>query len=137
MPTIVKPEDLQALGFSAESFGAVVDFPGYLQAILDEQEALLTFRISAATVADSALNTLVALAEKSLSASELCQRRINRLMENINQDTPAMIDKIRKQQDKYIETAENTIKRLLSTPLSQDSSGFSVGVVESSSLGCS
>lgn len=118
MTTKATPQDIKDLGFVSEEFGSPPDFTAYIQAILDEQEALLSDRVSAAAIANSALATYVKRAEKCLAAAELLQRRVNRLAGNVDTDTASMLSQLKKARQDYLDEADRIIPRLVSGSVS-------------------
>jgi len=128
--SIVVPQDLKDLGFIAEGFGTQYNFDAFLQAIIDDQEALLSARISAATFADITFAVQVKKSAKNLSAAELIQRRINRLTLNLDADTAGVMSQLRKSRQEYLDEAEPVISRLVTSPGAVDSGGYSGEVIE-------
>lgn len=113
MTTKAIPQDIKDLGFTVEQFGAVADFDGFIQAILDEQEALLSGRAGAAAVSSSTLAAQVKRAEKCLAGAEMLQRRINRLSGNVDADTAILIPQLKKARQDYMDEAERIIPQLV------------------------
>ncbi len=132
MATKATPQDIMDLGFAAEQFGvATADFSAYLQAVLDEQEALLSDRVTAAAVATATLLTHVKRAEKCMAGAEMMQRRINRLSGNVDADTALLISQLKKARADYQDEAERIIPRLISGSVS-DGADFAFGQSTSS-----
>jgi hypothetical protein len=116
--TKATPQDIKDLGFVTEEFGSPADFTAYIQAVLDEQEALLSDRVGAAAMSVSSLATNIKRAEKCLAAAELLQLRINRLAGNVDSDTAGLISQLGKSRQNYLDEAEKIIPRLVAGSVS-------------------
>jgi hypothetical protein len=125
--TKASPSSIKDLGFIAEEFGTPPDFDAFLQAVLDEQEALLSDRVGTATVANSLLATHVVRAEKCLTAAELLQRRINRLASSIDADTASVMSTLKKARQDYLDESERIILKLAAGSVT-DGADFASGV---------
>jgi hypothetical protein len=123
MATKATPADIKALQFVPEEFNGVTDFDAFLQGVLDEQEALLTDRVGAATVSNPALVTHIKRVEKCLTAAELLQMRINRLSGNLDANTAGLISQLKKARQDYQDEAERIIPRLVAGSVSDGSDG--------------
>lgn len=127
MATKTTPQEIIDLGFVCEQFGvASASFTAWLQAVLDEQEALLSDRVTAATVATASLLTHVKRAEKCMAGAELMQRRINRISGNVDADSAIIIAQLKKARQDYLDEAERIIPRLLAGSVS-DGADFAFG----------
>ncbi len=131
MATKASPQDIKDLGFVTEEFGSPPDFDAYIQAVLDEQQALLSDRVGAAAMSISSLATHIKRAEKCLTAAELLQRRINRLSGNVDTDTAALISQLGKSRQNYLDEAEKIIPKLVTGSVS-DGADAAFGFNESS-----
>jgi len=121
MATKASPQDIKDLGFVAEHFGDPLDFDAFIQAILDEQEALLSDRVGISTLANPSLATNIKRTEKCMSAAELLQRRINRLSGNVDPETGMLILQLKRARQDYQEEAEKIIPKLVSGAIADGS----------------
>jgi hypothetical protein len=121
MTTKALPQDIKDMQFVAEEFNTVADFDAFLQGILTEQEALLTDRVGAATVANSLFATHIKRAEKCLAGAELMQLRINRLAGNVDANSAIIITQLKKARTDYQDEVERIIPRLVAGSVSDGS----------------
>lgn len=117
----VLPQDIKDLQFVAEQFNSVVDFDAFVQAVIDEQEALLVDRIGSVAFATTGLSVHIKRAEKCLVAAELLQLRINRLSGNIDAETAVLISQLKKNRQDYLDQADRVVPRLVAGSVSEGS----------------
>jgi hypothetical protein len=130
----VTPQNLIDMQFSPEQFNAVMDFTAFLQAIIDNQELLLSGRMGS-TVFNSATTAIaeqVKRASLCLSAAELLQLRINRLSGNVDADSAVIIRVLQDARKQYLNEAEDKTSRLVSSGAAADSGNYAGGVLATS-----
>lgn len=130
----VTAQQIKDLGFTAEMFrkGSDIDLTAYIDGVIAEQSALLSGRIGAATYDSTASpdKENVARAEKCLTAAELCDRRINVLLDQVTDEGREIPTKsVERQRDKYRDEAERLFPGCTGV---NTSGGFASGVVETS-----
>lgn len=121
------------MGFVAESFGQDFgSFDAWLQAIIEEQESLLTARIGDTAFAAGTPSTK--RAAKCLVAAELLQLRFVRLSEDVGvTDKEDDVKRIRETRKEYLAEADRLIASVLSGSPIDVSGGYSGSVSVSGS----
>lgn len=135
MPSKITPQNLIDVQFVAEQFNTVTNFTTFLQAIIDNQELLLSARLGS-TVFDSSTTAIanqVKRASLCLCAAELLQLRINRLAGNVDADSAVVIRVLQDARKEYLEEMEDKTSRLISSGSAADSSNYAGGVLTTSS----
>lgn len=134
--TLLVPSDITAMGFVAESFGQDSEgFEAWLQAIIGEQESLLTARIG--DTAFAAGTSSAKRAAKCLVAAELLQLRFVRLSEDVGiSDKEDDVKRIRETRKEYLAEADRLIAAVLAGYPVDASGGYSgsVSVSDTDSL---
>ncbi len=123
-------QNIISMGFSGRLFGLDDDdFTIALPELIAEHGALLSGRIGAAVYATTVEPTVtyIARAVKCLVAAELCQRRINRLANEVRQEGSKLIDELRAHRHDYLREAETMIDKIEAVAGANDD--FAVGCV--------
>ena len=122
------------LQFSQDQFNQVANFTVFLQAVIEDQEAVLLGRVGGAVFNSTipVIASQVKAAAISMVAAELLQRRINRLSGSVDADAVALMNSLRAARKEYATDAESKITRVVLSGASPDSGGFSSGVWTSS-----
>lgn len=128
-------QDIIDLNFIAEMFGKTsANFNAYIDAVIAEQGKILEGRVGTSSYAltTSPAKEYLARAELCLTAAEMIQRRMNRILGNVVGTGNALDISIeRKQRQDYLDEAEELIEKIVSG-VTADSSDFASGVLETS-----
>ncbi len=125
----ITPQNLIDVQFVAEQFNTVTSpatFFTFLQAIIDNQELLLSARLGSA-VFDSATTAIAGQVKRTslcLCAAELLQLRINRLAGNVDADSAVVIRVLQDARKEYLREAEGNTARLVTSGGLADTGGY-------------
>ena len=108
--------EIAEMGFTAEMFGksSDSDLQAMIKGMITEHGGLLSGRIGATAYSSTSqpTATYVKRTLKCLVAAELCQRRINRLAQEVKQEDGTDANKMRKQRLDYLAEAEILIGKI-------------------------
>ena len=124
--------------FVAEMFGKTsANFGAFVDTVIAEQSKILEGRVGVSSYAltTSPAKEYIARAELCLTAAEMIQRRMNRILGNVVGTGNALdITMERKQRQDYLDEADALVLKIVSG-ITADSDDFAFGYVKASHFG--
>lgn len=131
----IDSQDIIDLNFVPEMFGKTSStFPAFIDAVITEQSKLLEGRVGTSNygLTTSPSKEYIVRAELCLTAAEMIQRRMNRILGNVVGTGNALdINMEKSQRQDYLDEADMLIEKI-AAGITTDSDNFASGVLETS-----